>query len=103
MTLPGMFPFMDILMLAAQDSPIGTAVGHHDRSAQVNDCTDGDFLPGSCCDSSNPTLPVLTLRDSPDGPAFNSAVYLKLSGLPPPFQSMFLPMQIRALSIDLLL
>jgi hypothetical protein len=46
MTVPGVFPFTDILWLAADDITIETAGGNGDRHAQVDDWTDGDFLPG---------------------------------------------------------
>jgi hypothetical protein len=46
MTLSSVFPFTDILWLAADDITIETAVGNGDRHAQADYWTDGDFLPG---------------------------------------------------------
>jgi len=46
MTVSCVFPFTDILWLTIQDITIETADGNGDRHAQVDDWTDGDFLPG---------------------------------------------------------
>jgi hypothetical protein len=46
MTTSNVFPLTDILWLAADDNTIETAGGNGDRHAQVNDWSDGDFLPG---------------------------------------------------------
>ena len=41
-----MFPFTDVLWLAAYDRTIETADGNGDRHAQADYWTDGNFLPG---------------------------------------------------------
>ena len=46
MTVTDVFPFTDILWLAAYDRTIETAGVYGDRHAQVDYWTDGDFLPG---------------------------------------------------------